>query len=113
MSLDLGDGLVSDDTKNDVKKKSSLPGKIFSIENLLRNGSKSETTENEKEMSTRGSSDGEEEDDISEQDDVEICKSNGDQIFLRIHSYIILDFYYLHRSLTLESFIRHNHPIFY
>ena len=36
--------------------------------------------------------DGEEEDDISEQDDVEICKSNGDQIFLRIHSYIILDF---------------------
>ena len=80
MSFKLGDSLVSDETKNDAKKKTSLAGRIFSIENLLRNGSKTETTENEKEMSTRGSSDGEEEDDISEQDDVEICKSNGDQI---------------------------------
>ena len=80
MSFELGDSLVSDETKNDAKKKTSLAGRIFSIENLLRNGSKTETTENEKEMSTRGSSDGEEEDDISEQDDVEICKSNGDQI---------------------------------
>ena len=79
MSFDLGDTLVSDGVQNDIKKKSSLPGKMFSIESLLKNGSKNDKSETEKEMSTRGSSDGEEEedDDLSEQGDVEICESNG------------------------------------
>ena len=83
MSFDLGDSLLSDGIQNDMKKTSTLPGKIFSIENLLNNGSKSEKSDIEKEMSTRGSSDGEEgeDDDISEQEDLEICRSNGDQIY--------------------------------
>ena len=83
MSFDLGDSLLSDGIQNDMKKTSTLPGKIFSIENLLKNGSKSEKSDIEKEMSTRGSSDGEEgeDDDISEQEDLEICRSNGDQIY--------------------------------
>ena len=80
MSFDLGASLLSDGIQNDMKKTSTLPGKIFSIENLLKNGSKSDI---EKEMSTRGSSDGEEgeDDDVSEQEDLEICRSNGDQIY--------------------------------
>ena len=79
MSFDLGDTLVSDGVQHDINKRSSLPGKIFSIESLLKNGSKNEKSETEKEMSTRGSSDGEEEedDDLSEQGDVEICEPNG------------------------------------
>ena len=81
MSFDLGDTLASDGVQHDINKRSSLPGKIFSIESLLKNGngSKNEKSETEKEMSTRGSSDGEEEedDDLSEQGDVEICESNG------------------------------------
>ena len=83
MSFDLGDSLLSDGIQNDMNKTSTLPGKIFSIENLLKNGSKSEKSDIEKEMSTRGSSDGEEgeDDDISEQEDLEICCANGDQIY--------------------------------
>ena len=79
MSFDLGDTLASDGVQHDINKRSSLPGKIFSIESLLKNGSKNEKSETEKEMSTRGSSDGEEEedDDLSEQGDVEICEPNG------------------------------------
>ena len=49
-----------------MKKTSTLPGKIFSIESLLKNGSKSEKSDIEKGMSTRGSSDSEE----GEDDDV-------------------------------------------
>ena len=83
MSLELEDNLMPNETHNDMKKRTSLPAKIFSIENLLNNGSNSQKSEIEKEMSTRGSSDGEEEeaDDLSEQEDLEICNSNGEQIY--------------------------------
>ena len=79
MSIDLGDTLTPDGVQNDIKKRSSLPGKIFSIESLLKNGSINEKSETEKEMSTRGSSDGEEEEDdgLSEQGDVEIFNPSG------------------------------------
>ena len=100
MSFDLGDSLLSDGIQNDMKKTSTLPGKIFSIENLLKNGSKSDI---EKEMSTRGSSDGEEgeDDDISEQEDLEICSSNGDQIYPRKN----IDIIHIHQ---LKSYLRFN-----
>ena len=89
MSLDTEDDLVTKDTSNCVKKKPNLCGRIFSIENLLSKGSKTEASPNASDLgiSTRGSSDNEEDcededyDGITEEDDVECCKANGDQKF--------------------------------
>ena len=86
MSLDTEDNLVTKDINNCVKKKTNLCGRIFSIENLLSKGSTTEASLNASELgiSTRGSSDNEEEcedddyDDISEEHELESCKANGD-----------------------------------
>ena len=92
MSLDNEDDLVTKDTINCVKKKTNLCGKIFSIENLLSKSSKTEASQNASDLgiSTRGSSDNEEDcededyDGITEDDEVEGCKANGDQNALKI-----------------------------
>ena len=92
MSLETEDDLITKNTSNCVKKKTNLCGRIFSIENLLSKGSKTEASQNASDLgiSTRGSSENEDEcededyDGITEDDEVERCKTNGDQKILKI-----------------------------
>lgn len=93
MSLEIEDTVVTKDLNNCFRKKTKLSGKLFSIDNLLNNTSRKIDSQNANEtgMSTLGSSDNEEdcdeEDDVNGKDEVDFCKSKGDQNVLKYYNY--------------------------